>query len=270
MPQAKLRISLLVFHLLHISKRSSHQARSSPKDAVTSASRDSVCDVHTGASQRRFSRQRPSSSCPGKRKRLEPQQCQCTVVNTPAVASTAATGRVQQGHTLHHSSVLQRTICKRCNLGQPTFLASDTRTDLGRHCQCGFGETFCGKGVCVSQCDAKAECGKYAKVPGATCPLNVCCGSTGACGTTAVSAYQAELRVQPGTTDVSFTAVRNSATRRAFTPALGPVSPTASSQDQAISHPETCARLSSDTLSRGVCCAGAAPTGRSAQSGTTR
>lgn len=30
--------------------------------------------------------------------------------------------------------------------------------------------------VCWSNCDAKAECGKNAKVPGQKCPLNVCCG----------------------------------------------------------------------------------------------
>jgi hypothetical protein len=36
---------------------------------------------------------------------------------------------------------------------------------------CGYGPVYCGKG-CVSNCDATAECGKYAKTPGKTCPLN--------------------------------------------------------------------------------------------------
>lgn len=31
---------------------------------------------------------------------------------------------------------------------------------------------FCGES-CLSNCDAKAECGEYAKTPNATCPLNV-------------------------------------------------------------------------------------------------
>ncbi|KAA8652731.1 uncharacterized protein ATNIH1004_001636 [Aspergillus tanneri] len=48
---------------------------------------------------------------------------------------------------------------------------------------CGFGDTYCGSD-CVSQCDAKPECGQYANPPGKTCPLNVCCSEFGFCGTT--------------------------------------------------------------------------------------
>lgn len=48
---------------------------------------------------------------------------------------------------------------------------------------CGFGPTFCGSD-CVSRCDAKPECGRYADPPGKTCPLNVCCSAYGFCGTT--------------------------------------------------------------------------------------
>ncbi|OGM41754.1 bacteriodes thetaiotaomicron symbiotic chitinase [Aspergillus bombycis] len=50
---------------------------------------------------------------------------------------------------------------------------------------CGFGPSFCGNDVCISTCDAVAECGKYAQVPGTECPLNVCCSEFGFCGTTA-------------------------------------------------------------------------------------
>jgi chitinase len=39
---------------------------------------------------------------------------------------------------------------------------------------CGYGPTYCDEG-CQSNCDAKAECGEFAAVPGAGCPLNVCC-----------------------------------------------------------------------------------------------
>jgi chitinase len=46
---------------------------------------------------------------------------------------------------------------------------------------CGYGPDFCGK-KCLSNCDAKAECGKYGKKE--TCPLNVCCSEFGFCGTT--------------------------------------------------------------------------------------
>jgi chitinase len=47
---------------------------------------------------------------------------------------------------------------------------------------CGYGPTYCGS-KCVSNCDAVAECGKYAKTPGTTCPLNTCCSKFGFCGT---------------------------------------------------------------------------------------
>ncbi|KAE8353840.1 hypothetical protein BDV28DRAFT_132353 [Aspergillus coremiiformis] len=48
---------------------------------------------------------------------------------------------------------------------------------------CGYGPIYCGTG-CVSNCDATAECGQYAKTPGKTCPLNTCCSQFGFCGTT--------------------------------------------------------------------------------------
>ncbi|KAH9211348.1 glycosyl hydrolases family 18-domain-containing protein, partial [Leptodontidium sp. 2 PMI_412] len=51
--------------------------------------------------------------------------------------------------------------------------------------QCGRDPDYCSTpGNCISNCDAKAECGKGAEVPGTGCPLNVCCGPFGYCGTT--------------------------------------------------------------------------------------
>ncbi|KAJ5640414.1 hypothetical protein N7528_000039 [Penicillium herquei] len=49
---------------------------------------------------------------------------------------------------------------------------------------CGFGPDYCGDG-CVSTCDAKSECGKYANPESFDCPLNVCCSQYGYCGITA-------------------------------------------------------------------------------------
>lgn len=43
---------------------------------------------------------------------------------------------------------------------------------------CGYGPIYCGNG-CVSNCDAVAECGQYAKIAGQTCPLNTCCSHYG-------------------------------------------------------------------------------------------
>ncbi|KAJ5705359.1 hypothetical protein N7536_001048 [Penicillium majusculum] len=48
---------------------------------------------------------------------------------------------------------------------------------------CGYGDSWCGD-TCISNCDAKAECGKDAEDPSANCPLNVCCSPFGFCGTT--------------------------------------------------------------------------------------
>lgn len=63
---------------------------------------------------------------------------------------------------------------------------------------CGFGPDFCGESICISDCDAQAECGRkstgkketlkrqttdsdiaYAPIANTTCPLNVCCSQYG-------------------------------------------------------------------------------------------
>ncbi|KAK7955358.1 glycosyl hydrolases family 18-domain-containing protein [Apiospora saccharicola] len=55
---------------------------------------------------------------------------------------------------------------------------------------CNYGPKACGTNnispndVCWSNCDAKAECGRYAATPGKKCPLNVCCSPFGFCGMT--------------------------------------------------------------------------------------
>ncbi|ORY64854.1 glycosyl hydrolases family 18 protein-like protein [Pseudomassariella vexata] len=55
---------------------------------------------------------------------------------------------------------------------------------------CNYGEEACGttgtspNDVCWSNCDAYAECGRDALVPGTECPLNVCCSKFGFCGMT--------------------------------------------------------------------------------------
>ncbi|KAF2716673.1 glycoside hydrolase family 18 protein [Polychaeton citri CBS 116435] len=54
---------------------------------------------------------------------------------------------------------------------------------------CGYGPDSCGDGntpnkKCWSNCDAHAECGRYAEDPGEKCPLNVCCSQYGFCGMT--------------------------------------------------------------------------------------
>ncbi|KAH7322711.1 glycosyl hydrolases family 18-domain-containing protein [Stachybotrys elegans] len=55
---------------------------------------------------------------------------------------------------------------------------------------CNYGPEACGTNgqspndKCWSNCDAHAECGRFAKEPGKKCPLNVCCSQHGFCGMT--------------------------------------------------------------------------------------
>ncbi|RAK98436.1 glycoside hydrolase [Aspergillus ibericus CBS 121593] len=49
---------------------------------------------------------------------------------------------------------------------------------------CGYSLNECGADVCISNCDAKAECGQYGVAGNNTCPINVCCSKFGFCGTT--------------------------------------------------------------------------------------
>ncbi|ORY04392.1 hypothetical protein BCR34DRAFT_572769 [Clohesyomyces aquaticus] len=48
---------------------------------------------------------------------------------------------------------------------------------------CGLDPDHCSSAVCISNCKAKAECGVGAETLGAECPLKVCCGKWGYCGT---------------------------------------------------------------------------------------
>jgi hypothetical protein len=45
---------------------------------------------------------------------------------------------------------------------------------------CGYSPDFCGSANCISNCDAKAQCGRYAPSGKQKCPLNVCCSQYGA------------------------------------------------------------------------------------------
>jgi chitinase len=49
---------------------------------------------------------------------------------------------------------------------------------------CGYCDEFCAASVCLSNCDAQAECGRCAPTGKGDCPLKVCCSKFGFCGTT--------------------------------------------------------------------------------------
>ena len=73
-----------------------------------------------------------------------------------------------------------------CGPGRPCRNGACCPRDTG---QCNYGPKACGTSgtspndVCLSNCDAKAECGRYAEPRGKKCPLNVCCSQFGFCGT---------------------------------------------------------------------------------------
>lgn len=92
-----------------------------------------------------------------------------------------------QTHSLENSTVNSNDLFGR-QLG-------DARCDAHNECAdksccngvtgwCGRDPDHCAAGICLSNCDAKADCGVGAEVPGQLCPLNVCCGASGYCGTT--------------------------------------------------------------------------------------
>ncbi|KAK0670020.1 putative glycosyl hydrolases family 18 protein [Cercophora samala] len=72
-----------------------------------------------------------------------------------------------------------------CGPGRPCRNRACCPRETG---QCNYGPKACGttgtspNDVCLSNCDAKAECGRYADPPGKKCPLNVCCSQWGFCG----------------------------------------------------------------------------------------
>ncbi|KAK1147073.1 hypothetical protein N8T08_001812 [Aspergillus melleus] len=49
---------------------------------------------------------------------------------------------------------------------------------------CSFAPSSSASGVCISNCNATAPCGQWAKEGEGNCPLNVCCSQFGYCGTT--------------------------------------------------------------------------------------
>lgn len=93
-------------------------------------------------------------------------------------------------HNLHHEGLhghANHSLIKRddysCSKANPcangACCGASGYCGYGRSCSgmstyfayCYIGPTYCGTG-CLSQCNAVAECGKYAKPAGKTCPLN--------------------------------------------------------------------------------------------------
>ncbi|CAD0098997.1 unnamed protein product [Aureobasidium mustum] len=56
---------------------------------------------------------------------------------------------------------------------------------------CGYGPDYCGDG-CTSQCNATAMCGEFSEDADMPCGMNLCCSSSGWCGTTEVFCHNAD------------------------------------------------------------------------------
>lgn len=67
-----------------------------------------------------------------------------------------------------------------CGPGMPCKNGACCRSDG----LCGYCDEFCAAQVCLSNCDAQAECGRCAPTGKGECPLKVCCSKFGFCGTT--------------------------------------------------------------------------------------
>ncbi|KAK7923665.1 hypothetical protein PG985_007736 [Apiospora marii] len=78
-------------------------------------------------------------------------------------------------------SLFRRLEKGRCDKDTPCVGGECCNANSG---YCGFTDEHCDKSVCTSNCDAKAECGAWAKTRGQECPLNVCCSGDGYCGVT--------------------------------------------------------------------------------------
>ena len=82
-------------------------------------------------------------------------------------------------HTPSNESQLVKRDSYSCGKGNPCANGAC----CGGSGYCGYGPTYCGED-CVSNCNAVAECGKFASPAEKTCPLNTCCSQYGFCGTT--------------------------------------------------------------------------------------
>jgi chitinase len=79
-------------------------------------------------------------------------------------------------------------LLRRSSPSTPDYLCDTDRPCTDSSCcnivtkTCGRDPTHSAVNVCISNCDARAECGIGAADPSASCPLNVCCSQFGYCG----------------------------------------------------------------------------------------
>ncbi|ESZ99230.1 oviduct-specific glycoprotein [Sclerotinia borealis F-4128] len=57
---------------------------------------------------------------------------------------------------------------------------------------CGYGPSYCGAGNCTSYCEATAMCGEFSENADVPCGMQLCCSSSGWCGTTEAFCHNAD------------------------------------------------------------------------------
>lgn len=113
----------------------------------------------------------------------QPEAGLCRLDEYPQIPGAANLYSPNHGHILRGR---QSNDPYACGEGRPC----GNHACCGKTGVCGYGPDYCGTNgqspndKCWSNCDARAECGRFAKEPGTKCPLNVCCSQFGFCGTT--------------------------------------------------------------------------------------
>lgn len=100
---------------------------------------------------------------------------------------------VPESPVFEEASVIRKLSAARLNNGSSSIAADDEEGTCapGKPCSnkaccskkgvCSYAPSSCAPDNCISNCDAKAECGQYAPEGSARCPLNVCCSEHGFC-----------------------------------------------------------------------------------------
>ncbi|KAF2280023.1 glycoside hydrolase [Westerdykella ornata] len=88
--------------------------------------------------------------------------------------------RVDSSNSTRPHSFIEKRDALSCSSGIPCVDGSC----CNKAGKCGFGADHCGADVCVSQCGAKATCGRDSEGGNKKCGLNICCSYYGWCGTT--------------------------------------------------------------------------------------
>jgi chitinase len=108
-------------------------------------------------------------------------------VNTP-ISATGSNLTNTSTSVQRYNSLMDSAPQVQCGPGSPCADGSCCN-NAGK---CGFSPDHCGEGICLSNCDAKAQCGRYSADGHTKCGLNICCSYYGWCGVNEPHCYDPE------------------------------------------------------------------------------